>query len=190
MKLTETTQLPDAALPLAPFRAHLRMGTGFGDDSLQDEVLLAFLRASLAAVEARTGKVLLAREFIWQTENWGTATGVNGTFARLPAGAGLGCVGAGHCCADRRGNRGGCGGLSAGGGCPCAETGGHGRGFADDPNRRRGACDADGRPVCRLGRPCPRICGRRFLCWPRIIMNTARIAGWMPGACRLGCPRC
>lgn len=84
MKLTETTQLPDAALPLAPFRAHLRMGTGFGDDSLQDEVLLAFLRASLAAVEARTGKVLLARAFVWQTECWGAVVSADETSAQLP----------------------------------------------------------------------------------------------------------
>lgn len=84
MTLTETTQLPDAALPLAPFRAHLRMGTGFGDDTLQDEVLLAFLRASLAAVEARTGKVLLARAFVWVTERWGATDSADGASARLP----------------------------------------------------------------------------------------------------------
>ena len=84
MKLTETTQSPDAALPLVPFRAHLRMGTGFGDDSLQDEVLLAFLRASLAAVEARTSKVLLAREFEWQVESWGAVANADGASARLP----------------------------------------------------------------------------------------------------------
>ncbi|CUH81624.1 Phage gp6-like head-tail connector protein [Tritonibacter multivorans] len=84
MTLTETTQLPDAALPLAPFRAHLRMGTGFGDDTLQDEVLLAFLRASLAAIEARTGKVLLARAFQWQTESWGTTAQADGASAPLP----------------------------------------------------------------------------------------------------------
>lgn len=73
MRLIETSQLADAALPLAPFRAHLRMGTGFGNDSLQDEVLLAFLRASLAAVEARTAKILLARSFQWEVEVWGAA---------------------------------------------------------------------------------------------------------------------
>lgn len=77
MIVSETTQIPDAALPLAQFRAHLRLGTGFDNDSLQDEVLLAFLRASLAAVEARCGKILLQRDFQWQADSWGAK-------ARLP----------------------------------------------------------------------------------------------------------
>jgi len=56
--LIEETNIPDAVLPLAAFKAHLRMGTGFSDTSLQDAVLGRFLRAALAAVEGRTGKVL------------------------------------------------------------------------------------------------------------------------------------
>ena len=62
MLITETN-LPDAALPVAALKAHLRMGTGFDTDSLQDAVLVSFLRAAMAAIEARTGKVLLEREF-------------------------------------------------------------------------------------------------------------------------------
>ena len=61
--LIEETNIPDAALPLAAFKAHLRMGTGFAEDTLQDAVLGSFLRAAMAAVEARTGKVLIEREF-------------------------------------------------------------------------------------------------------------------------------
>lgn len=61
--LIEETSVPDAALPVAAFKAHLRMGTGFAEDTLQDAVLGSFLRAALAAVEARTGKVLIEREF-------------------------------------------------------------------------------------------------------------------------------
>ena len=61
--LIEETNVPDAALPVAALKAHLRMGTGFADDTLQDAVLGSFLRAALAAVEARTGKALLEREF-------------------------------------------------------------------------------------------------------------------------------
>lgn len=61
--LIEETNVPDAALPLAAFKAHLRMGTGFTEASLQDAVLSSFLRAALAAVEARTGKALIEREF-------------------------------------------------------------------------------------------------------------------------------
>ena len=61
--LIEETNVPDAALPVAAFKAHLRMGTGFAEDTLQDAVLGSFLRASMAAIEARTVKVLIEREF-------------------------------------------------------------------------------------------------------------------------------
>jgi uncharacterized phiE125 gp8 family phage protein len=61
--LIEETNVPDAALPIAAFKAHMRMGSGFDEDTLQDVVLASFLRAAMAAVEARTGKVLMEREF-------------------------------------------------------------------------------------------------------------------------------
>lgn len=61
--LIEETNVPDAALPIAAFKAHMRMGSGFDEDTLQDVVLASFLRAAMAAIEARTGKVLMEREF-------------------------------------------------------------------------------------------------------------------------------
>lgn len=61
--LIEETNVPDAALPVAAFKAHMRMGSGFAEDTLQDAVLGSFLRAAMAAVETRTGKVLIEREF-------------------------------------------------------------------------------------------------------------------------------
>lgn len=70
MMLTEQTPVPETALPLEPFKAHLRLGTGFGEDSLQDEVLISFLRAALAAIEARTGKVLIIRDFNLNLHQW------------------------------------------------------------------------------------------------------------------------
>ncbi|MFT4961673.1 MAG: putative phiE125 gp8 family phage protein [Paracoccaceae bacterium] len=70
MMLIEETTVPDAALPVDPFKAHLRLGTGFGEDSLQDEVLKGFLRAAIAAIEARTGKVLIERGFSWILTGW------------------------------------------------------------------------------------------------------------------------
>ncbi|AZV78562.1 hypothetical protein EBB79_12200 [Parasedimentitalea marina] len=70
MILTEQTPVPEAALPLEPFKAHLRLGTGFGEDSLQDEVLISFLRAAIAAIEARTGKVLISRQFDLNMHQW------------------------------------------------------------------------------------------------------------------------
>lgn len=70
MMLIEETGVPLAALPLAQFKAHLRLGTGFSEDGLQDVVLESFLRAAMAAIEARTGKVLLARGFSWTLSRW------------------------------------------------------------------------------------------------------------------------
>ncbi|WP_323779512.1 head-tail connector protein [Leisingera sp.] len=70
MMLSELTPVPEAALPLAPFKAHLRLGTGFGEDSLQDEVLIGFLRAALAAIERRTGKALITRDFELEIRHW------------------------------------------------------------------------------------------------------------------------
>lgn len=70
MILTEQTAVPLAALPVAEFRAHLRLGTGFADDGLQDTVLEPALRAALAGIEGRCGKALYAKEFTWRIEAW------------------------------------------------------------------------------------------------------------------------
>ncbi len=70
MMLLELTGVPDPALPVASFKDHLRLGSGFADDGLQDELLRAYLRAAMAAIEARTGKVLLARDFSWSVDGW------------------------------------------------------------------------------------------------------------------------
>lgn len=70
MILIEETTVPNAALPVEEFKLHLRLGTGFGQDTVQDEVLAGFLRAAIAAVEARTGKVLMTRAFSWTLNFW------------------------------------------------------------------------------------------------------------------------
>ncbi|MCB1332319.1 MAG: head-tail connector protein [Roseivivax sp.] len=70
MVVIEESQVPDVALPVAELRRHLRLGTGFGEDDVQDAVLTSFLRAALAAVEARTGKVLMQRDFVMVLEAW------------------------------------------------------------------------------------------------------------------------
>lgn len=70
MILIEETTIADAALPVDEFKAHLRLGTGFGNESLQDSVLKGFLRAAIAAIEARTGKVLISRDFTWTLSFW------------------------------------------------------------------------------------------------------------------------
>lgn len=70
MMLEELTSVPSAALPVNEFKDHLRLGSGFADDGLQDSVLEAYLRAAIAAIEARTGKVLIARDFAWTLTAW------------------------------------------------------------------------------------------------------------------------
>ncbi len=73
--LIEEAAIADAALPVDQFKAHLRLGTGFAEASVQDEVLKGFLRAAIAAIEARTGKVLIEREFSWSLNGWRDAAG-------------------------------------------------------------------------------------------------------------------
>ncbi|KAA0920169.1 hypothetical protein FLO80_03345 [Aquicoccus porphyridii] len=70
MMLIEETAVPLAALPVDEFKAHLRLGSGFAEDSLQDAVLESFLRAAIAAIEARTGKILIERGFSWVLTQW------------------------------------------------------------------------------------------------------------------------
>ncbi|WP_108026921.1 head-tail connector protein [Rhodovulum kholense] len=70
MMLIEQTTVAAAALPLAQFKAHLRLGTGFADAGDQDAYLETLLRAALAAIEARTGKVLISRSFSYVLYGW------------------------------------------------------------------------------------------------------------------------
>lgn len=62
--LTELAPVPAGDLPIAALSDHLRLGTSFLEDSFQDPILEAALRAALAAVEGRTGRALLVREFV------------------------------------------------------------------------------------------------------------------------------
>lgn len=75
MMLVEETPVPLAALPLDGFKAHLRLGSGFAEDDVQEAVLESFLRAAMAAVEARTGKILIERAFSWTLQDWRDAEG-------------------------------------------------------------------------------------------------------------------
>lgn len=70
MMLIEQTTAPPEALPVTQFRDFLRLGTGFADDGVQDIVLETCLRAALAAIEARTGKIMLERNFVWSLTAW------------------------------------------------------------------------------------------------------------------------
>ena len=70
MNLTETTQVLDTAIPVDGLRAHLRLGSGFSEDELQDDILSSFLRAALSAVEAQSGKILIERDFQLIATDW------------------------------------------------------------------------------------------------------------------------
>lgn len=70
MMLVELAEAPEAALPVPALKDHLRLGTGFADDDLQDALLVGFLRAAVAAVEGRTGKALLRRAFALTVREW------------------------------------------------------------------------------------------------------------------------
>lgn len=61
--LIELTSIADEALPVEDFKAHLRMGTAFGVEDVQDGVIAGFLRAAIAAIESRTDKALISRGF-------------------------------------------------------------------------------------------------------------------------------
>jgi uncharacterized phiE125 gp8 family phage protein len=70
MILTEVSAPPAAAVPVRAFAEHLRLGSGFEDDGGEDAVLELYLRAAMAAIEARLGRALLAREFSWTVTRW------------------------------------------------------------------------------------------------------------------------
>lgn len=72
MMLVEETAPAAAVLPVAALRQHLRIGSGFelAANAAEDAALAGFLRAAIAAVEARTGKVLLTRRFRMRIEDW------------------------------------------------------------------------------------------------------------------------
>ncbi|ETX16164.1 gene transfer agent protein [Roseivivax halodurans JCM 10272] len=75
MILIEEAPLSDAAMPLDAFKQHLRMGSGFGVESVQDAMLASFLRAAIVAIEARTSKALLRRTFVLTLPAWTTPEG-------------------------------------------------------------------------------------------------------------------
>lgn len=70
MNLVEVTTPASGVLPVNAFADHLRLGTGFANDGTQDVMLEGYLRAAIAAIEGRTGKVLLDRDFTWDLARW------------------------------------------------------------------------------------------------------------------------
>lgn len=69
MKLREVAPA-DLAPVLEEFAAHLRLGFGFADDGAENALLLRYLGAALAAIEAETGQALLIRKFLLRVRGW------------------------------------------------------------------------------------------------------------------------
>lgn len=72
MMLVEETVPDAAALPIDELRNHLRLGSGFdlATGGAEDVALTGFLRAAIATVEGRTGKVLLIRRYKMRLDDW------------------------------------------------------------------------------------------------------------------------
>lgn len=70
MMLTEEGPVLADDLPIARMKEHLRLGTGFSDDGMQDGLVESHLRAAIATIEGRIGKVLIARRFRWEISGW------------------------------------------------------------------------------------------------------------------------
>lgn len=70
MELIEETAIATSDLPVAALKAHLRLGAGFADEGLQDAQVEAYLRAAIATIEGRIGKVLLSRRFRLVLDRW------------------------------------------------------------------------------------------------------------------------
>ncbi len=87
--LKELTAVAQAALPVAQFRDHLRLGSGFADTGAEDAALVAYLRAAIAAIEGRTAKVLLAHDFRLVLPGWRDAESVPLPVAPVSAVAGV-----------------------------------------------------------------------------------------------------
>ncbi len=70
MMLIEQAPVPQGVLPVAEFKDHLRLGSGFADDGQQDALAAGYLRAALAAIEGRIGKALIQRRFWLSLAGW------------------------------------------------------------------------------------------------------------------------
>ncbi|MFB2593680.1 hypothetical protein ACEYYB_02410 [Paracoccus sp. p4-l81] len=73
MMVIEEGALAAEALPIQELRDQLRLGGA--DGGTADGLLGTHLRAAMAAIEARTGKVLIARRFRWRFAGWRDADG-------------------------------------------------------------------------------------------------------------------
>ena len=69
MMLIEQTPLQTKSLPISEFKEQLRMHIKFTDAVSNDESE-SFLRSAITYIEARTGKILIERQFVWTPSAW------------------------------------------------------------------------------------------------------------------------
>ncbi|MBR3372003.1 MAG: hypothetical protein IKG52_15375 [Rhodobacteraceae bacterium] len=70
MDLQATSPIPPAALPVAAFRDHLRLSSGFADGVTEDALLEQYLRAALESVERRVSRALFLRDYTLRLTRW------------------------------------------------------------------------------------------------------------------------
>lgn len=70
MTLTEISTIAASAFPVQAMKDHLRLGTGFSDDGMQDALIISYLRAAMRAIEGRIGKAILQRRFLMVLQDW------------------------------------------------------------------------------------------------------------------------
>lgn len=66
LMILEKSQIAAADLPIDGLKAHLKLGSAFDLDTVQDDLLAGFLRAAIKAVEHRISASLLIRSFEWR----------------------------------------------------------------------------------------------------------------------------
>ncbi|WFE76040.1 head-tail connector protein [Roseinatronobacter sp. S2] len=70
MDLQATSPIPPSALPVAAFRDHLRLSSGFADGATEDALLEQYLRAALDSVEGRVSRALFLRDYTLRLTRW------------------------------------------------------------------------------------------------------------------------
>lgn len=70
MRVIEEAAIAQAELPVAQLAEHLRLNGDIAEDAALQGQLAGYLRAALAAIEGRVGKVLIARDVVLRLAQW------------------------------------------------------------------------------------------------------------------------
>ena len=73
MMLIDESEVTETIFPVDALKRHLRLGSGFAEDDLQDAVLLSFVRAASVAISS--GSIPLAPYMRASPIRWGSSTG-------------------------------------------------------------------------------------------------------------------